>query len=295
MLLPMWTDGCIGSMEGLYFEATPTVPYHFLLQSDLSAPSRQVGVSESVGGPSRAMRDLPYDDFDIDQGVERLHELGVRFYLAFSPQTIEAARLHPELEEVTTASPWVVFETQANLVEPLTASPVVVDGVRDHQDEWLDVGVEWFEDLNEVRPASSGPESWARVSASEIVERYEAEGTRLAGSIDTEAPSMETLLPVSAVPTTTTVTSVRTETDKISFSVDEIGTPVLVRASYFPNWKASGAEGPYRVAPNFMVVVPTETDVELVFSRSTVDWVSIALTLAGILGLLALWRRPEQA
>ena len=106
---------------------------------------------------------------------------------------------------------------------------------------------------------------------------------------------MEALLPVSAVPTTTTITSVRTEIDKISFSVDEIGTPVLVRASYFPNWTASGAEGPYRVAPNFMVVVPTQTDVELVYSRSTVDWLSIALTLAGIFGLIALWRRPEQA
>ena len=41
MLLPYWTDGCIGSMEGLYFEASATTPYHFLNQSELSqAPSR---------------------------------------------------------------------------------------------------------------------------------------------------------------------------------------------------------------------------------------------------------------
>ena len=30
MLLPFWTDGCIGSMEGLYFEASGSTPYHFL-------------------------------------------------------------------------------------------------------------------------------------------------------------------------------------------------------------------------------------------------------------------------
>ena len=30
MLLPHWTDGCIGSMEGLFFEASGTTPYHFL-------------------------------------------------------------------------------------------------------------------------------------------------------------------------------------------------------------------------------------------------------------------------
>ena len=295
MLLPMWTDGCIGSMEGLYFEATPTVPYHFLLQTDLSAPSRKVGVSESVGGPSQAMRDLPYGTFDIDRGVKRLHELGVRYYLAFSPQTIEAARLHPDLVEVTTASPWVVFETRSQLVEALDASPVVIDGVRDHQDQWLDVGVEWFGDLDEVRPASSGPDSWQRVPALEIVERYEAEGTTQAGSVGPDAPSMAEILPVEVIEADTTVSNVLAETNRISFSVDQVGTPVLVRASYFPSWKANGAEGPFRVAPNFMVVVPTETNVELVYSRTGADWLSIALSIAGIAGLIMVARRRERS
>jgi hypothetical protein len=41
MLLPYYTDGCIGSMEGLYFEASSTTPFHFLVQSELSQkPSR---------------------------------------------------------------------------------------------------------------------------------------------------------------------------------------------------------------------------------------------------------------
>lgn len=295
MLLPMWTDGCIGSMEGLYFEATPTVPYHFLLQSDLSAPSRKVGVSESVGGPSRAMRDLPYGEFDIDQGVERLQELGVRYYLAFSPHTIDAARLHPGLDEVTTAAPWVVFETRAELVEPLDVTPVVIDGVRDHQDQWLDVGVEWFGDVDAARPASSGPADWPRLDSSGFVERFEREDTELAGSIGLDDLALGELAPVERVEESVTVSNVLAETDRISFTVDQIGTPVLVRASYFPSWEASGAEGPFRVAPNFMVVVPTETDVELVFSRTGVDWLSIALTLAGIAGLIVVMRRPEQA
>ena len=46
MLLPFWTDGCIGSMEGLYFEASSTTPFHFLVQSELSKE------------PSRAQRDV---------------------------------------------------------------------------------------------------------------------------------------------------------------------------------------------------------------------------------------------
>ena len=57
MLLPHWTDGCIGSMEGLFFEASATTPFHFLTQVELSA------------APSAAQRDLPYGGFDIDKGV----------------------------------------------------------------------------------------------------------------------------------------------------------------------------------------------------------------------------------
>ena len=284
MLLPTWTDGCIGSQEGLFFEATPSVPYHFLLQSDLSAPARAVGDTGSVGGPSRAMRDLPYQNFDINRGVERLQELGVRYYMAFSPQSIIAARSHPELREVAEASPWVIFETEANLVEPLGFTPVVVDGISDAQDEWLDVGVEWFGDVDSVRPASSGPEGWRRVS-SDIIERYEAEGTRLAGSIAPDAAPLTTLLPEVEVTETVEVSDVVTDVDLISFSVDQIGTPVLVRSSFFPNWSAEGAEGPFRVAPNFMVVVPTDTEVVLSFQHTAVDWAAIGLTGLGLIVL----------
>ena len=59
------------------------------------------------------------------------------------------------------------------------------------------------------------------------------------------------------------VSNVQTSDDSLSFSVDKVGVPVLVKASYFPNWKVDGAKGPYRVAPNYMVVVPTSNRVTL--------------------------------
>jgi hypothetical protein len=66
--------------------------------------------------------------------------------------------------------------------------------------------------------------------------------------------------------------------------------PVLVKVSYFPNWQATGAEGPYRVGPNMMVVVPTSNHVEMTYGRSASDYITILLTLVGI-GLCFLWRR----
>jgi hypothetical protein len=64
--------------------------------------------------------------------------------------------------------------------------------------------------------------------------------------------------------------------------------PVLVRTSYFPNWAADGAEGPFRVSPNFMVVVPTETEVTLSYEQVTAAVGPHVRRLAGVayLGVL---------
>jgi hypothetical protein len=86
------------------------------------------------------------------------------------------------------------------------------------------------------------------------------------------------------------VSHVRTTDDRISFDVDEPGTPVLVKVSYFPNWQASGANGPWRVAPNLMVVVPTSTHVSLHYGRTAVDWLGWVFTLLGVAGVVWLWR-----
>jgi len=257
MLLPHWTDGCIGSMEGLYFEASSTTPFHFLNQSELSA------------APSRAQRDLPYRNFDIDAGIDHLQLLGVRYYLAFSDQAVVAATAHPDLTPVATSGPWHVYEIAGSeLVSPLEYEPAVVEGVHDAIHSWLPVAVDWYQDPAqwEVPLASSGPDDWQRVDVGDDPER----------------------VPVTRV----RVSDITSDDDSISFEVDQVGSPVLVKTSYFPNWQASGAEGPWRVAPNLMVVIPTDTRVELRYGYTSVDYLAWAATLLGVVGLVLLIRRP---
>jgi hypothetical protein len=76
----------------------------------------------------------------------------------------------------------------------------------------------------------------------------------------------------------------------LKFTVDKIGVPVLVKISYFPNWKVDGAQGPYRIAPNLMVVIPTSTNVSMHYDRSSLDLAAYLLTLIGI-GVLVFFRR----
>jgi hypothetical protein len=270
MLLPHWTDGCIGSMEGLFFEASATTPFHFLTQVELSA------------APSAAQRDLPYDGFNLEEGIDHLQLMGVRYYLATSVQATTAAAAHPDLTEVARSGPWVVYQVaDSELVEPLEHEPAVLSGVDDAQHDWIcrtedDAGrcagpaVEWYTDPSrwDVFVASDGPEGWQRV--------------------DVDDPRGAEARPVAQVE----VSDIEVGDDRIAFTVDEPGTPVLVKASYFPNWRVDGASGPWRVAPNLMVVVPTDESVELTFGREPVEWVAYALTLLGIGFAIALARRP---
>jgi uncharacterized membrane protein len=61
----------------------------------------------------------------------------------------------------------------------------------------------------------------------------------------------------------------------------------MVKVSYFPNWKVSGGEGVYRVAPSLMLVIPDQTDVELQFGNTWVENLGIALTVVTVGGLVA--------
>ena len=278
MLLPYWTDRCIGSMEGLYFEASATVPYHFLMQSELSS------------APSRAQRDLPYSGLDVARGVEHMRLMGVRYYMAFSPDAVRQARASAGLTEIgsTRLGPWVVFEVSGSApVTGLSRLPVVVEGLDDLSDDWLEASVGAFLATGRDGPvlAADGPADWPRMALPDV--RGEP-GDELSG---TDLSRQEVMRRLSSVlpdvaPTTeiepATVSAVVRDDHSISFSVDRVGSPVLVRTSYFPNWSVSGAQGPYRATPNFMVVVPTSTEVRLTFGRSPVEWFSMAVTLVGL-------------
>lgn len=261
MLLPFWTDGCIGSMEGLYFESSGTTPFHFLNAAETSkAPSNPVRNT-----PERPM---PYSSFDLDKGVRHLQMMGVKYYLAFSPTAIEAADRHPDLTLVAESAPWKVYEVAgSDLVAPLANEPAVLNGMSNVNPAWQKDAVLWYTDPDalDVFLAPDGPDEWQRVDRGEAPERRPLPQTK--------------------------VTNIHEGDLKISFDVDRTGEPILVKTSYFPNWKVSGAKGVYRVTPNLMVVIPTADHVELTYGYTSVDYLGFGLTGIALLGLVLLVKR----
>jgi len=265
MLLPHFTDGCIGSMEGLYFETSASVAQHFLLQSELSQD------------PSRPMRDLPYSDFNIDEGIDHMRIMGVRYYMAFSETALAAADEKPDdLVPVANTDGWTIYQlTETSIVESLAFEPAVVNNIGHAGREWTDPAVSWFNDerAREVFLVDGGPADWARV---DLIE-------------DEGVPAKAELAPRNALPPVT-VSDVVMDDDRISFTVDRVGVPVLVKVGYFPNWRVSGADEILRSTPNFMIVVPTENEIVFEYKDSAVEYAGYALTIAGIVMLIALRR-----
>ncbi len=258
MLLPYWTNNCVDSMEGLFFESSATTPYHFLNQAELSA------------APSNPQVGLPYGPLNVVEGVKHLQMLGVKYYIAYSPLAVGEADGDPALKYVAETKNWpspgvrwrIYLIRHSPVVQALTHLPnVIADSATRVQ--WLNANVTWWMNphLWPVLAAASGPASWPRASG------------------------VTHMKPVTAP--ATTVSHVAIGTQSVSFHVSRLGAPVLVKVSYYPRWRASGASGPYRVSPNLMVVVPTSHDVSLTYSSSPgVLWgnvISDATALGGIL------------
>ncbi len=268
MLLPYWTNGCIDSMEGLLFESSHdnAVP--------LPQPERALRLAlrrrrrPSLHRSQRPARHPPSPA--VGRAVlPGLVSLDVESAASADPNAVLIDQTGPwdtsyngEIEDTT----WKVYRIKDTpLVTPLANQPVVWQGVQASQKSWLPPAVSWYDDPSrwDVVPAAAGPADWTRVPI----------GDRTPTAVP-EPP--------------TRVTAVRQTDDSVSFHVDRIGTPVEVKISYFPNWQASGADGPWRVAPNLMVVVPTAHDVTLRYGTTTVDHLGQLVTLLALAAAIVL-------
>ena len=248
MLLPYWTEGNNPSMEGLFFESSLTTPFHFLNQAEMSV------------SPSRPVPGLTYRTFDFDRGLEHLALYGVRYYVTYTEEARQEADRRPELRKVGETPPFAIYELPpSSAVDVATYVPAVFEG-----SSFDEAALDWYDRQGRLDEwlVKEGPDDWPRV------------GDDLVG------------LGTRPIAEAGVVSDVVIDDHEISFRTTAIGVPHLVKVSYFPNWTAVGAEGPYRAAPALMVVVPTEEDVSLEFRSGWAEKVGMALSIGGLLFVL---------
>jgi len=248
MLFPYWSEGH-PSMEGLLFESSLTTPFHFLNAAEVSR-----NPSNPVGG-------LRYHAMDFARAVPHLALYDVAYYVSYTEEAAAAAEGYG-LEVLGESAPFKVFALpESGLVDVASHQPAVWDG----EGSFFDASLEWYDDIEGLDRlvVADGPADWPRIEAiaDGSAERISSSGV---------------------------VSDVVLEPERISFHTTAVGVPHLVKVSYFPNWEATNAEGPYRATPSLMVVVPTDEDVTLDFRNTWAETGGMVLTGAALLGLAGL-------
>ena len=245
MLTGYWSEGH-PSMEGLLFESSLTTPFHFINASEVSQR------------PSNPIPGLPYSEMDFERAVSHLAVFDVEYYVSFTESATQAAHEYG-LDVAAVSDPFTVFRLPAtSLVDIASYEPAVWAG----DGPFFDAAIEWYDDVEGLDRwiANDGPAEWRRIEA--------------------VSPRSRT-----AIRTSGAVTDIVLEDHRISFSTTAVGVPHLVKVSWFPNWTASGAEGPYRAAPSLMIVVPTEQDVVIEFKDRIPETAGKLISAATLIGL----------
>lgn len=280
MLFPYWTYGDQTSQEGLYFESSLTTPFHFVNHSEMSFR------------PSNPIPGLPYATFDMEKGLRHLETYAVDYYVSFTPEAQDKAD-GLGLDKVATSGQFAIYDlgpqqlVEVAEFEPSVFVPPPTDllgqfvPLPDEEEDgappasFSDFAMDWYADTDNLPylVTADGPDDWARIDSLDEVRAADSTG----GGV---------------------VTDVELTDHRISFRTTAVGEPHLVKVSYFPNWRATGAEGPYRSTPSLMVVVPTQEDVVLEFRNTWVEWAGVGLTVVGLVALVGAavaGRRREDA
>ena len=273
MLIPYWTESSHKSMEGLYFESSLTTPFHFINHSEMSYQ------------PSNPVPGLTYHTFEMERGLRHMDLYGVDYYVSFTPEAAEKANGIEGFEEIAVTEPFHVFALpETDLVVPATHQPAVYEAPErgllasmtgsgtvtgsdgETRPSFHDLSLDYYDDIDDLHRwvVADGPEEWPRID-----------------SID-ERPDVALDVAENAV------SDIVVDHHRISFTTEAVGVPHMVKVSYFPNWEADGADGPWRASPSLMVVVPTEEDVVIEFGDTWAETGGKALSLGGIALLLVL-------
>ncbi len=255
------------TLEGLYMQGSPTAPFVFYLQSEVSA-----------------VTSCPFPDWgcarlDLARGVGHLRMMNVSQYIVRSAAVKAAAAKEPGLEREAVIGPYELYRVRDNdgrYAIPLTKAPMLV-----FAEDWKASAYQWFK--------HAGPDDVVPVFARADTVTPE-ERAQFAGVAD-ELPSE---MPVRDIPAPAALRET-VEPERITIEGATPGQPILVRISYHPRWRAATGERVWLAGPSFMLVFPRGDRVELVYDGGPPVTLGHLFTLAGcavlLLAILPVGRR----
>lgn len=248
-LIPFWTDQA--GTEGLLVESSLTAPYHYINQSELSMKPRGTVAGWKV--PER----------NYEAAIKHLKYFNITYIMASSPEVISDLNNDNSVVFLNKIEPYFFYEItgEHNYVEILPNMPYRFNP----EDNWTWDIKEWYLNTDNM----DNPVIYD--DGSEEIRKFTEITKDDLGSVGSN--------PIAEPPGK--IISEEVQREKIEFETTGIGQPHLIKVSYFPNWHATGAEGPYLVSPSLMLVFPTQQKVTLCYGMTYANKLGVALTILG--------------
>jgi len=250
MTIPMFTHHT--SMEGLYFDSSITTPFHFIAVSGLAERP-----SNPVGG-------LSYINGNFDKGMRMMNDLGIDYFIAYTEKIKDKADSAIELKLIAETEVFKIYDVNSQKVELITKSLLNFDSPSFKSR----ISSSLIKDFNDQSFFDLAVENFLNDSNFKVIENLDF--------LDYDSQDYTRLK----------ITNLNIDNEQITFTTNKVNYPHLIKVSYFPNWQIKEGYGPYRVSPSFIAVVPTSSDVKLVFETGfyekildTVSIISLGLAL----------------
>ena len=231
------------TFEGLLIESSVSGYFHFINQA------------ETTKTPTSAIAGLEYPSFNFENGVKHLRYFGAQYFIAYTPEIKELADEH--FIKMSDIGGFRVYRIpDSDLVEVISSV-----NLRLKTDKWLDESIDWYKKNDLSQPIVF------------YQNKEELKDLENFSNIFQEEELIEDA----------TVKIKEITNDSLVFTTDHLGTPHLVKYTYFPGWQVKGASGPYLVSPSFMMVIPFENEITLKYSYNIWDKIGFAVSLFSLI------------
>jgi hypothetical protein len=241
------------TLEGIHMIGALSAPFVFYIESETSHQ------------PCNPIPDYFYSAFDLKSGIAHFKQFNVSHFVVRSDPVKSAMRQYPEFKLEKSIGGYEIYRLATcneEYVVPLVNHPVLFS-----TNDWRDVSYQWF----------------AREGSGDTVLVFNKPGGEPGEKNFDQAGS--DLNAVKNIPYKHKAVKVKSviNNESIEIETSEIGRPLLIKVSYHPNWKVTGADRIYFASPCFMLIFPQEKKVRLDFAPGREALLGGGLTGLGLL------------